>query len=248
MIGAGSVMGARIVENFRLVNPETSKPFAAHNFRRQGSIHRMPYSPDQRRHALQSFMDAHNLQPKAWARAAGLSESTLWPFLKGKKTNALGDDTYEVLADAATELLARPVAAGELRGEPPAHVEIPVAHYVGAGDQVHIIDGDSALDYTEAPPGFAKGAAAIVHGDSMRPTFDAGDVLFYRQLEKPPKKLPRRAVIVKVKDGPLLVKKLLVGSKRGRYHLLSVNPLTPTLEDQPVEAIARIGWIKPAET
>lgn len=248
-VASGVVMGASIVENFRLVNFQTSKTFVAQNFRRSGSIPQMPYNPEQRRQALQSFIDANNLQPKAWAREAKLSESALWPFLRGKKTKALGDDTYEALADAATDLLGRRVSSGELRGEPPAHVEIPVAHYVGAGDEVHIIDGDGSFDYIEAPPGFAKGAAAIVRGDSMRPTFDPGDMLFFRRREPPPpmKELPLRPVIVQIKNGPLMVKKLLPGTKRGRFHLISVNPLTPPLQDQPVESIARIGWIKPSE-
>lgn len=207
----------------------------------------MAYDPEQRRYALQAFMDSNELAPKAWCRAAGLSEGALWPFLVGKRTNALGDDTYEALAEAATDIVGRKVRAGELRGEPPRDAKIPLQHYVGAGDEVHIFDGDLAIDYVEAPPGFSTAAAAIVRGDSMRPTFDHGDVLFFRIIEKPPKDPPMRPVIVKVKDGPLLVKKLLPGSKRGRYHLLSINPLTPALTDQPIESIARIGWIKPAE-
>lgn len=208
----------------------------------------MAYNAEQRRHALQSFMQANNLQPKAWCRAAGLSESALWPFLSGKKTKALGDDTYERLADAASELLERPVTAAELRGDPPRNAEIPLRHYVGAGDEVHLIEGDSEIDYTAAPPGYEKGSAAIVRGDSMRPTFDPGDLLFFRQREPPPsfRNLPQRAVIVELKSGTLFVKKLLPGTKRGRYHLLSVNPLTPVRQDQIVESIARIGWIKPS--
>ena len=209
----------------------------------------MPYNAEQRRHALDNFMTANNLQPKAWAREAGLSESALWPFMKGKKTKALGDDTYEKLAEAATELLGRSISAAELRGEPPANPEIPLRHYVGAGDEVHLIDTDAEIDYTPAPPGYEKGSAAIVRGDSMKPTFDPGDMLFFRRREAPPafKDLPQRPVIVQVKNGPLYVKKLLPGTKRGRYHLLSVNPLTPVLQDQPIDSIARIGWIKPSQ-
>ena len=208
----------------------------------------MPYNADQRRGALKVFMVKNNLQPKDWARTAGLSESALWPFLSGKKTKALGDDTYERLADAASKKLRRPVKAAELRGEPPTVIEIPIQHYVGAGDEVHLVDDNGPLDYTESPPGFEDGAAVIVRGQSMQPTFDAGDMLFFRRREPPPafKDLPERAVIVQVKDGPLFVKKVLPGTRRGRYHLLSVNPLTPVLQDQLLDSIARIGWIKPA--
>lgn len=129
--------------------------------------------------------------------------------------------------------------------------ETPVAHYVGAGDQVFLLDGDdSPVDYVPAPPGFEreKGAAVVVRGDSMRPLYEPGDLLFFRQRRDPPatsKEVPLRPVIVQVKDGPLYVKRMLAGTKRGRFHLISVNPLTPVLQDQPVESFAVIEWVKP---
>lgn len=208
----------------------------------------MSFDPDQRRAALNAFIKAHSLKVLPWCTAAGLNEASLRGFL-AKRTRSLSDETYVLLADAASEMLARSVTAAELRGELPRTVEVPLRHYVGAGDEVHIIDGDEAIDYVEAPPGYAKGSAAIVRGESMRPTYDPGDLLFFRRRESPPsfKDLPPRPVIVQVKDGRLLVKKLLPGTKRGRYHLLSVNPLTPVQQDQVVESIARIGWIKPVE-
>ena len=208
----------------------------------------MSFDPEQRRAALNAFIRAHSLKVLPWCTAAGLNEASLRGFL-AKRTRSLSDETYVLLADAATELLARAVTAAELRGELPRTVEVPLRHYVGAGDEVHIIDGDEAIDYVEAPPGYAKGSAAVVRGESMRPTYDPGDLLFFRRRESPPafKDLPLRPVIVQVKDGRLLVKKLLPGTKRGRYHLLSVNPLTPVIQDQVVESIARIGWIKPNE-
>lgn len=208
----------------------------------------MSFDPEQRRAALNAFIQGNGLKVLPWCTAAGLNEASLRGFL-AKRTRSLSDETYELLAAAAAELLARAVTAAELRGEQPRTVEVPLRHYVGAGDEVHIIDGDEAIDYVEAPPGYARGSAAVVRGESMRPTYDPGDLLFFRRRESPPtfKDLPARPVIVQVKDGRLLVKKLLPGTKRGRYHLLSVNPLTPVLQDQLVESIARIGWIKPSE-
>ena len=206
----------------------------------------MSFDPVQRRNALKAFAKIHSLKVFPWTKAAGLSEATLRGFLAGR-TRTLSDETYVQLAEAAAERLGRDVSAGELRGEIPRTLSVPVRHFVGAGDEVHIIDGDEPIDYTDGPPGYAMGAAVIVRGESMRPTFDPGDMLFFRIREDPPafKDLPARAVIVQVKDGPLYVKKLLPGTKRGRYHLLSVNPQMPLLQDQPVESIARIEWIKP---
>ena len=230
------------------VNPEIRGSTRSRKNTNCANVLRMSFDPEQRRAALNAFIKTHSLKVLPWCTAAGLNEASLRGFL-AKRTRSLSDETYVLLADAAAELLGRAVTAAELRGELPRTVEVPLRHYVGAGDEVHIIDGDEAIDYVEAPPGYAKGAAAIVRGESMRPTYDPGDLLFFRRREDPPafKELPPRPVIVQIKDGRLLVKKLLPGTKRGRYHLLSVNPLTPVLQDQAVESIARIGWIKPVE-
>jgi hypothetical protein len=125
---------------------------------------------------------------------------------------------------------------------------VPIRHYVGAGDMVHLIDDDSPLGDTAAPPGYEKGSAVVVRGESMMPIFQPGDVLFFRLREDPPKKeLPLRAVIVQLTDGPLYLKKLLPGTKRGLFHLISVNPTTQPILDANVESIARVGWVKPAD-
>lgn len=125
---------------------------------------------------------------------------------------------------------------------------VPVRHYVGAGDEVHLFDDDDRIDETAAPPGFEKGSAAIVRGDSMLPTFVPGDVLFFKMREEPPKKdVPKRAVIVQVTNGPLYLKRILPGSKKGLFHLISENRTTPEMLDRHIDSIARIGWIKPAD-
>lgn len=205
-----------------------------------------PYSADARRRVLQAFIDRNKLKVQTWTTAAGMSESVVRHFLEGR-SESMSDRTYARLAAGATKLLERKVDASALRGDKPPEIEIPIHHFVGAGDEVHLFDDNAAFDYTAAPPGFQEGGAGIVRGDSMLPIFEPGDVLFWRHLERPPANPPKRAVIVKVKDGPLLVKKLLPGTKKGLYYLLSVNPHTPVLADQPVEAIARIGWVKPSE-
>lgn len=195
---------------------------------------------------LQAFIDRNKLKVQTWTNASGLSEAGLRAFLAGR-ADSMSDRTYEKLAAGATQLLQQPISAAALRGDKPPVVTVPIFHYVGAGDIIHLVEDSEPIDWTEAPPGYDKAGAGVVQGDSMRPTYEDKDVLFWRHLEAPPARMPRRAVVVKVKDGPLYVKKLLAGSKKGRFHLLSVNPLTPPLEDQPVEAIARIGWVKPVE-
>tara|TARA_R110000822_G_C15317873_1_gene493394 strand:- start:414 stop:1100 length:687 start_codon:yes stop_codon:yes gene_type:complete len=132
-------------------------------------------------------------------------------------------------------------------------LQTPVRHYVGAGDEVYMFDqggDDDAIEWEPAPPGFDRqnGSAVIVRGESMQPLYDPGDLLFFRHRRNPPmtpKDLPLRPVIVQIKEGPLYVKKLLPGTRRGLFHLLSVNPRAPVLHDQAVESFAYIEWVKP---
>lgn len=193
-------------------------------------------------------MRAHHLKAYPWCKAANLAEATLRGFL-ACRTRTLNDETYVQLAEAAAEITGRNVSASELRGELPKVVEIALRHYVGARDEVHLIDEDEAIDYVEAPPGYAKASAAMVRGESMRPTFEPGDILFFRRKEDPAalKELPARPVIAQVRDGPLYVKQLLPGTRRGRFHLLSINPSTAPIQNQVVDSIARVGWVKSSD-
>lgn len=237
----------------------------AQSFMRQISILPMADDNDRARRAFARFLKAHNLSGRGISIAAGLSSSAASQFIQGNARSPKAD-TMRAFARAASDLLGRPVSAAELVGEKaqaeiPAprrpreddEPQVPVAHYVGAGDQVILLDGDdSPVDYTPAPPGFErdKGAAVLVRGESMRPLYEPGDLLFFRHRRQPPataKECPQRPVIVQVKDGPLYVKRLLPGTKRGRFHLISVNPLTPILQDEAVESFAMIEWVKPKE-
>lgn len=206
-----------------------------------------PYNAEARRRVLQNFIDRNKLKVQTWTNASDLSEAGLRAFLAGR-ADSMSDRTYAKLASGAAKLLERPVNAAALRGDKPGEITVPIHHLIGAGDEIHVVEGNEPIGYTESPPGYGEGGAGIVRGDSMRPLYEDGDVLFWRVLEMgTPKSAPRRAVVVKVTDGALYVKKLLPSPRKGRYHLLSVNPVTPVMEDQPVEAIARIGWVKPFE-
>lgn len=220
------------------------------------------------RRALAKFLKVHKkdgVTGRAISERGGLSSSAASQILQGNSRSPK-IETLKSLAKGAGDILGRTVTVGEMFDQmdlvPSPHREskrrqeedprqTPIRHYVGAGDEVHLFDeGEDAIDWEPAPPGFEreKGAAVIVRGESMRPIFDPGDLLFFRHRRDPPKttkELPIRPVIVQIVDGPLYVKKLLPGTKKGRFHLLSINPLTPILQDQVVESFAYIEWVKP---
>jgi hypothetical protein len=212
-----------------------------------GSVSKPPYDAEARRRVLQAFIERNKLKVQTWTNASGLSEAGLRAFLAAR-ADSMSDRTYEKLAAGAAKLLRQPIAAATLRGDKPATVSVPVFHYIGLGDEIYTAHGGEPLSWTEAPPSHERsGGVGVVQGDHMRPAYEDKDLLFWRQFEAAPAKAPRRPVVVKIKDGPLVVKKLLPISKKGRFHLLSVNPMTPPLEDQLIEVIARIDWVKLVE-
>ncbi len=198
-----------------------------------------------RRRVIRAFLAKNGLKVQTWAKASGVTEGTVRAFLAAR-VESMSDRSYAKLAAGASKLLEREVHVAALKGERPPEMEMPVRYMIGAGDEIHVIEEDSGFDYTVAPPGFEHAGAGIVRGDSMRPLFEEGDILFWREVQPPPSgDPPQRAVIVHLTSGVLYVKRLLAGTRKGRFHLLSVNPITPILADQHVEAIAQIEWVKP---
>jgi len=151
--------------------------------------------------------------------------------------------TWEMLAAGATKLLHREVTVAELQGERAAPLEIDVVSTVGAGAEVFPIDGDRAVDTVEAPPGFV-GSAMVVRGDSAVPMFEDGDVLFVAPSHKDPARFVGKVVVVQVKDGPRMVKRLLRGRSKSRFDLQSINPAAALLADRQIVEVAAIHWVK----
>ena len=101
------------------------------------------------------------------------------------------------------------------------------------------------LDHIERPP-FIQGAAVAVEvrGDSLIPVAEDGWKLIYAGeqalLEE---EVINRLCVVKLADDRVLVKRLIRGSKPGRYHLISTN--APIIEDAEVIWAARVKAIIP---
>src|SRR5689334_3315543 len=112
----------------------------------RGTPRGMAYDPEQRREAMEKVMEAYGLKVTPWAIASRVSRGTLQAFLIEKKTQSLGDEMYERLADGARALTGADITAATLRGEAPFRLpDVDVKGYVGAGEKITPID--------DLPPG-----------------------------------------------------------------------------------------------
>jgi SOS-response transcriptional repressor LexA len=122
-----------------------------------------------------------------------------------------------------------------------------VLGHVGAGAAVSVAGTDATgpLDQIEAPPGLSGDAAAvIVRGDSMYPTCEDGDVLFYERRTSDATSLLNRLCIVWLGDERVLIKRLRRGATKGHFNLESANVNMPPIEDANVVSAAPVLWIK----
>jgi Peptidase S24-like len=209
---------------------------------------RMPYDPISRRQALRTFLAKSGLSMSRLAAAAHLSESSVRHFLAGR-AHSLGDDTWCALADAASTLLHRDIAPGELRGDDQISPQIAAAGYVGAGAEIHAIDdhtNGAGIEMIDRPPGLREDVVAvIVRGESMYPVYRDGDVLFYaRNDARDLVELVGVDCVVRTLDGRSYVKLLRRGSRRGVWTLTSHN--APDITDVRVEWAAPVRWIQKA--
>lgn len=143
-------------------------------------------------------------------------------------------DMYKVLKHAGIVLRLLP---------PPT---IPVVGDASTGDLI-VPRQDTeaaAIERIEAPPGYEDGSAVIVRGDSFSPRFLNGEALAYRNKPQDPEELLGKEVIVQLRDGRLVLKRLALGSAPGRYSLLSINPTAPVMVDAPIDWVAKVDWHK----
>jgi phage repressor protein C with HTH and peptisase S24 domain len=131
----------------------------------------------------------------------------------------------------------------DIRRQLDSEALVPVRSYVGAGDEIFPIEGDAPIDWVPAPPGMEAAEATEVRGNSMRPLYHDGDLLFHSRLNTDFAAYQGEAVVAQVKGGKRLVKLLQTGSKRGRYTLESVNPAYDHLTDQQLDWIGPIEWV-----
>lgn len=124
---------------------------------------------------------------------------------------------------------------------------VNVVGYVGAGAQINPVDDHAqgaGLESIEAPPGETLSTVAvIVRGDSMYPVYQDGDVIFYaRDGADDEAAYLGRECVVKLTNGPMLLKRVMRGSERGSFLLLSYN--ASPLDNVRLEWASPVRWVK----
>lgn len=124
---------------------------------------------------------------------------------------------------------------------------VNVVGYIGAGAQVNPVDDHAqgaGLEVVESPPGETLSTVAvIVRGDSMYPVYQDGDVIFYARdgVDDEAAYLGRECV-VKLVNGPTLLKRVMRGSERGTFLLLSYN--ASPLDNARLEWASPVRWVR----
>lgn len=111
---------------------------------------------------------------------------------------------------------------------------VPVFGYVGAGEEVIIMDAASPLEYVAAPPGQDANADLIavrIKGDSMRPLRDGWLVYYTKDADGVEPHCLNQVCVCQLADGRILIKELRRGHMEGRFTLHSWSAGADPLED-----------------
>lgn len=124
---------------------------------------------------------------------------------------------------------------------------VPIIGRVGADAEgtIFYASGQETGDMAPVPPGGTADSVALeVSGHSMRGLADDGALIFFESQRNPPSAdMLGYPVVVETRDGRVLLKRLLKGSRAGVYDLESVNG--PTLPDVALVWAAEITAIIP---
>jgi hypothetical protein len=172
---------------------------------------------------------------KGWSLDAGLNETAVRDaILKGNPTYETLKALARVQSMSVTDLIG---------GNEPQRTEIKVVGIVSAGD------GWTNHDVNLGSVDFAANGrdmiALQIRGDSMFPVYRNGDYLICERKFGPDfRSLVNLDCVVKTKAGEGFVKKLLKGSKVGRFNLKSYNVGFDEIRDVEIEWAAPIQWVK----
>ncbi len=197
---------------------------------------------------IRSLRKSLGLSQASFAGRVGVDQSNVSRWERG----ATPDDAHIVrLARLAGQHPAafRYGRLPEADSEAPPRDMVSVVGYVGAGQEIFALDDQAlgaGLEAVEAPEGVGRDTmvAVRVRGESMHPLRD-GWLLFYRRDQHgvPEACLNRLCIVKLADDGPILVKELHRGYRKGHFVLSSWN--APPIEDVRVDWAAPVLSIRP---
>lgn len=197
--------------------------------------------------ALQFALSKTGLSVREIAKRSEVPYERLRQVARGRTASTNADDAYRIAR-------AFGVSYEEfLNGMLDEPQRVAIAGRVGAGAQVPVFDAYEKGDgpQVETPPGLpSTGIVAVeIEGDSMEPTFFAGDLLFYTRhtAEGVPSEALGRICVCEDADGMGWVKQVKLGTEPGRHHLIAINPQADNMHNAALKwaAPVRLHW--PAE-
>lgn len=192
------------------------------------------------RDRLRKLLELRDISMKDASLASGQGETFVRDILK--RAREPGIEAFHALARALGSTVAYLIEGGS-EGAPP----VRIIGYVGAGLDMHYYgDADDPHEFAARPPKSTVHTVAVkVRGPSMRGYFEDGAILYFDDVRKPPTEdLIGRLCVVELKDGSILVKRLVKGSRKNRWTLLSTN--ADPIIDKTLNWAARVMWVEPA--
>jgi phage repressor protein C with HTH and peptisase S24 domain len=200
---------------------------------------------------IETRLDKVGISAREACKRAGLGVDAIRDIRRGAKGDPRYSVTLRTMAMLAPALETTP--SWLLEGTGPEEARdvsqgVPVVGYVGAGREAHFYDTDQGpFEYVEDPDPSADLSAVRVKGDSMRPEFFDGWLLYFSNDRQTPieEVLARKApAIVGLDNGKILVKRVQTGAAKDRFNLLSTNE--DPIYNQKIEWACRIRWIVPS--
>lgn len=182
---------------------------------------------------LKALREGLGISQEELADAAKISVSQVSRIETGKRQMRLRD------ALAFSKVMKVPLSA---IAETPL---VPLVGYVGAGSEMaYFADADNPGEFVRMPANGTETTVAVeIRGDSLGSAFTGWCAYYEARREPPTDDLLNHLCVVALRDGRVLVKKIVQGRQRGRYDLWSPN--ADPLLDQEVEWAARVTALMP---
>ncbi len=195
-------------------------------------------------HRIKGLRKQKGLTQQEFAAKLGVTQPTVHRWEKGAFTP--DDAMLEVLS----EMAGVPTAVfryGEVRV---GRRMIAVAGYVSAGGEVSTLNdqpGGNGAEEVEAPPDAGLYMVAVkIRGDGMLPAYADGDILFYGRDPGlggvDATSCVGRDCVVKLVNGPTLVKRVALGGARNTYLLMSF--VAEPIVNVRLEWASPVRWVK----